>query len=256
MAQAKSKFWLWFVLGSSVVGAVIYNQSAPSNSSPLKATKSSSSSKSSTSEIYTKDDYSAHFARLDLAPTDIFKPLVTMGTNAAALGSNNFDIPTDMTKGEPNWAFTGTASINNAHMALFENSKTLQGDYVKVGQSWKSCIVQAISGDSVVLRSVAGTVKTVQMTADLQAIAEQSKLNSAPPALVPPVNPGTPPLTGQIGGGGPGGPGAQSADTSGQNGMAVAGSGDTSTVTIEAAPSNTGRRRGNFNRRNRGNAGQ
>lgn len=256
MAQAKSRFWLWFVLGTSVVGAVAYNYTGAPESAPLKAVKSSSKGQSDSNSLYTKDDYSAHFARLDLAPSDVFKPLVTMGNNPSALGGNNFDIPTDMTKGEANWAFTGTASINNSQMALFENSKTLQGDYVKVGQKWKSCMIQSISGDSVVLRSNAGNVKTVQMTADLQAIAAQTKLNSTPPSLVPPVNPGTPPLTGQIGGGLAQGPEVAGGQAPEQAGVAAEGADAGSTVTIEAVPSNTGRQRGNSNRRNRRNAGQ
>ncbi len=239
---------LWFTLGSTLIGVVLWNYTNPPGSKDAATKKSTSAQPQSTATQFTKEDYSAHFARLNLATSDIFRPLVT--TAAGSVTTNNFDIPTEMTKGEANWAFTGTAAINNSQMALFENSKTLQGNYVKIGEHWKTCMLESISGDEVTLRSDSGDTKTIQMTADLQEIAAQTKANTTPPTLVPPFNPAGGGLAGPIGNGVLGGPMA-----AGPGGPPAAGApAATGNVTIQAAPAGgpKGGRFNRFNRRNRG----
>lgn len=197
----RSKSFYYLIVGLAVVGIGAFMATNPSTPATVKPTSSTSKKSDTAPSLYQPEDYTAHFPRLTSASPDVFKPLVAVNS-ISGTQTSNFDLPTEMTGGEPNWAFTGTASINGDQMALFENSASGKADYVKIGQHWKSATLKGIDGDSVVLASDGGSTKSFMILADQQALAAQFRLNSTPPSQgrVPPLNP-TSPLTGAIGGG-------------------------------------------------------
>lgn len=185
------------VIAVVVVGNAIVGMSSGSTSSPTP-TPTTHTTTPTQHSLYSREDYSAKFPALSITPPDSFRPLIAgvQSVVSSAVANSNTDIPTIMTKNEPNWAFTGTTTLNGTKQVLFENGTTGQSNYISEGSHWKSCTVEAIQGDNVTLKSDSGTQLTLLMQADQQeAIAEKAANNAI---LVSPINPTIPAFSGPI----------------------------------------------------------
>ena len=104
------------------------------------------------------------------------------------------------------YVYNGTVSIDGRKMALLENSKTKEGQYVSIGQPFLGGQVTAIDERQVIV-SLGTTNKTVAKTDDYKLVSLDKNapfLNEGGnPGGAPPGAPGGPPP------GGPGGPGGR-----------------------------------------------
>ena len=162
MAQI-SKPLLYGLFGVVVVAAVLMTQgdSASAGSSAKKKTKST---KSKLLSDFTDEDYTVKFDRLQSTTKNSFKPVIVSysgsGTPGAALMNS---IPSALAGGDPSWSFTGVAVVDGERMALVENSATQEGDYIKVGQAWKTCKVVRIEDTKLVLMGDSGDTRDVNL---------------------------------------------------------------------------------------------
>ena len=172
---------------------------SPSDASKAVAKpKAAVAKKDDPNALYTKDDYTAHFAMVATNSRDTFNPIVkrntgSSGKGGAAATSNPALIPADFAGGEPNWSFTGMASIDGSAQALVENSTTKDGEFLKIGENWKTCVVTDITDDALTLTGPGGSSYVVRIKADFndQIPVEQGGTG--------PMKVGANPLAGQIG---------------------------------------------------------
>lgn len=211
-----------YIVGSIVIGLAFnyfYGGPAPAGVVVKKPSSHSSSSQNGQT-LYTKEDETAHFGPLARPIKNAFLPLVTDATRSTMnVGkTGGFGIPSQFAGGSTSWAFTGTAELNGQTYGVLEDTVLGDGDFVKVGQTWKSSEVVAISSSTITLRNiVTGESQSIMDESDAMEIADAAKANtqaSAPlPGQIPPV---MPPISGPIGGGlsiqpVPGNPTAQAA---------------------------------------------
>jgi hypothetical protein len=230
--MASNKSWLqkpitWIVIAGIGVAAFALTEPEPTKSSGIKAlSKKKSSSKSGDSQ-FTKEDYEAVFKPVNDKPKNSFVPIVARhGGIGSADGLANA-IPIDMTGGEPNWIYTGSAETDGVPTALIENRTSGDAVFLKRGERWKSSFVERITPYSVVLRGPNGTktLGLVDEDTSSKTIARASSGFSPAPVDVPSD------LRGPIGGGrrnrGMNGLQALPDPTMGQhNGFGVAGQND------------------------------
>ncbi len=139
-------------------------------------------------------DFVARFDKPSLQMRNPFVPLVEIRTAGPSTSGDLDHIPADLAHGEANWIFTGLAEVDGVRLALLENSQTRRGGFVKEGEIWKTCRVQTITSQSVVLLDLHGG-RQVVMRLDPN---KPAKPKAAPNAGVQPVT--VPPaLTGPIG---------------------------------------------------------
>lgn len=107
--------------------------------------------------VFTKEDETASFKPVNDSPRNAFVPIVARhGGFGSGEGLANA-IPTDMTGGESNWVYTGTASTDGVPVALIENRTTGDAVFLKKGERWKSAYILRISEYSVIMSGPSGT---------------------------------------------------------------------------------------------------
>ena len=154
--------------------------------------KAASSKDKSKGVIFTDQDYKARYASLEGGPRNVFKPLVERSTGPSSELLSPNSIPSDFTGGDPNWIFTGMATVDGVAMGLVENSSSGDGEFLKIGQRWKRARVLRISPEALVMESERGVVRTMTLKANDEILPPVIDVGS-----VDPVNP----LQGPIGDG-------------------------------------------------------
>lgn len=136
--------------------AFVQGGDAPSKGG-FKGTSAKSSSKSKDIDL-TKEDYSAKFAEPHVQVRNVFMPLVMRAGGKGGPGGigGPVNIPSELTLGEQNWAYTGMAEVNSIPQALVENTVTGDGVFLKQGERWKDATVFQITPDVLTLIAADG----------------------------------------------------------------------------------------------------
>lgn len=184
MAQTSSLPKL--LIGGVALGAIAYFMTGtpPPPSKKAASSKAKTSRSSKADEVFTKVDYEAKFPSARLAVKDVFSPLVLASSGGKSGSLTPNAIPYEFTGMKEAWLYTGTAVINGVPNALVENTSTGEGEFIKVGQTWKLSTVRRITPTSLTLTGPGGKVKTMDLMRDLE-LDDKALMN----AQVQPVNP-------------------------------------------------------------------
>jgi hypothetical protein len=156
---------IYIVAGVIVLGLAAW--SLTDSPAPVKRERKVSerpASRQAKVDTFTEEDYKAKFGRLAEAPKNVFKPLVLGSASGSRLAPN--EIPSAFTGGTGRWSYTGTAVIDGAPQALVENSETGEGEFIRVGQQWKSSTVKQITPTLLVLEGPNGSVRALELMKD------------------------------------------------------------------------------------------
>lgn len=152
----KPVFWV-AVVGLGVAAFALTEPDATKPSSPTKKVAKKRSSIKKTGALFTEEDEKASFKPVNDQARNAFVPIVARHTGIGSGDGLANAIPSDMTGGEGNWVYTGTAETDGVRVALIENRSTGDAVFLKRGERWKSAYVVSISEYSVILRGPAGT---------------------------------------------------------------------------------------------------
>jgi hypothetical protein len=196
--------------GMGLVAVVLAYNAAFPTSTPRAASSSKPLTKKNSGQpaIFTKDDYSIHFASLTQPVKNTFQPLVIRKNGNS---SNPGSAPLTFV-GEAGWIFTGTAQVNGVVQGLLENTKTGDSEFVTKGQHWKLSTIGDITPDSLTLYGAGGSLYVMQIGSssepapgsDVNANSSVAPVN-VPPGMVGPIGPNdinVQPAPGNGGGGG------------------------------------------------------
>jgi len=198
MAKAK-KTNPWLIYGGLAVtiGLAAYlNMPSAATPKPLKKTSAPTGGGASKTAVATDDtsvvaeDYKVHFDPYVQPVKNTFLPVVhrndKTGSGGGAAANNS--IPSEFTDGESDWIYTGNAQIDGKSEALVENASTGAGEFLHVGETWKTMVVKAITDDGLSASGPDGEVQTISM------------LTTPKAEEVKPVSPTTPvsPMSGPI----------------------------------------------------------
>ncbi|MFQ3586843.1 MAG: hypothetical protein SNJ76_04155 [Fimbriimonadaceae bacterium] len=186
------------VLGAVAYGVVVLTEPDTPNRTTRPRPAATAPSNARTSDLIQPEDFSASFPRLLGAPRDSFRPLVVRASGTNPLAAARLDaVPAAFAGGDPNWRYTGNASIDGVSVALLENDATGDGVFLRVGEAWKRSVLTAIEQEAIVLTGPGGAVRRVRL-----GIPEFEDPTAGPAGVAPlAVNP---PLQGPIGGDFPG----------------------------------------------------
>jgi len=153
---------LYGILALVAIGAWWWSSS--DSGAPVKsgARKSASKKNNGNDWVFFASDYPTPFDKPAKAMRDIFKPLLYVEKVLPKVDQAQLMIiPTNLAKGEANWAYTGMVEVNGVRMALLENSSSRQGGYVKEGETWKQSQIVSITTECIVLAGPDGSEGTV-----------------------------------------------------------------------------------------------
>lgn len=176
----------------AIVAVVAWVMSSPEDvAAPAKPKAANKSSSSAKTELFTKADREAAFVPVNAATPNAFKPIVarTTGPSAGLLEPNA--IPADFAGGDPNWIYSGMATVDGVGFALVENTATSDGEFIKVNENWRRSRVLKLTPESLTLENERGVVRTVRIK------TKEDELPPLPGGGLEPVNP----LEGPIGNG-------------------------------------------------------
>ncbi len=140
--------------GTVVYAAVVLTEP---DDTPAKHSKRAMKASENLTGDFTKEDYTAHFARYQSQGRNAFQPLVVPSKTATteapkapkdgglALGGN-----------QGVWNLTGITALDGVQSALVENSTTNESQFLKVGDLWKGLRVTAITDNAVVFVNTEG----------------------------------------------------------------------------------------------------
>jgi hypothetical protein len=154
MFKSLSKPMQWLVLGSLVIVAYLLLEPTlfPDDATRV-ARKTVPKKASKKGDIYTEEDYKAHFEAAKPTGKNNFKPIVYKVPTAKSVNATMNIIPPAFAGGEQNWSYTGSAEIDGVLEALLENKVTGDNVFLKVGDTWKGISVEEITDDTLVLAS-------------------------------------------------------------------------------------------------------
>ncbi len=148
-----------------VIAAVYFAPGEPAKGKAASKTKARPTSKKSES-LFTEEDYKTRFPRLDVQVKNAFYPVVARRTSGmpgvGLLGPNS--IPAELSGGDPNWEYTGTAILDGVPTALLENKVSVEAEFVTQGQDWKAARVARIAPEEIVLVARSGKSFTMRLT--------------------------------------------------------------------------------------------
>src|SRR5205814_1984309 len=129
----------------------------PADKSALHSSKPKSRAARSKNElVFTAEDEKASFKPIVSPVKDAFMPLVARKGGIGSGQALANMLPSEMTGGETNWVYTGSAEMDGVPSALIENRTTGDAVFLKKGERWKSAYVVQILPDSVVMRGPGG----------------------------------------------------------------------------------------------------
>lgn len=184
----KPIFWIG-VVGLGIAAFVLTEpEETRSTGATKKVTKKKSVTKKSET-VFTEEDAKAEFKPVNDQARNAFVPIVARHTGIGSGDGLANAIPTEMTGGEANWVYTGTAETDGVRVALIENRTSGDAVFLKRGERWKSAYVISISEYSVILRGPSGTRtlglvdETLQRTGTSVAQAGPQGFSPAQPTL-------------------------------------------------------------------------
>jgi hypothetical protein len=171
-----------------IVAGALYSQDNSSDTKPPAAKPKSNSPMLASSE-FDRLDYVEKFDKPNVKPRNLFQPASQIETAPQTAPSADIDrIPADFAHGEASWIYTGLAEVDGVRMALIENSQTHQGGFVKEGETWKTCHVQGITTESVILVDSKGNRQVVMRFNPNKPAKEKPTANAGlQPAVVTPA---------------------------------------------------------------------
>ena len=195
----KPVFWVG-VVGLAVAGFVMSDsEAAPTGVTSKKASKKKQTTKKS-DNAFTIEDEKAIFKPVNDTAKNAFVPIVARHSGIGSADGLANVVPADMTGGETNWVYTGTAETDGVPVALVENRTTGDAVFLKRGERWKSAYVVQISEYSVILRGPSGTRTLGLVDETLQrsgtSVAQAGPDGFSPARVEAPSN-----MRGEIGGG-------------------------------------------------------
>lgn len=184
----KPIFWVAIIgLGIAAFALTEPDATKPSATTKKLAKKKPVAKKSQV--VFTDEDSKAEFKPVNDQARNAFVPIVARHTGIGSGDGLANAIPAEMTGGEANWVYTGTAETDGVRVALIENRTTGDAVFLKRGERWKSAYVISISEYSVILRGPSGTRtlglvdETLQRTGSAVAQAGPQGFNPAQPTL-------------------------------------------------------------------------
>ena len=149
-----------FWIAVTCLGVVAFAVSGPEPTKPKTGAKTTAKKKPVQrvgDVVFTKEDETASFNAVNDSPRNAFVPIVARHGGIGSGDGLANAIPTDMTGGESNWVYTGTATTDGVAVALIENRTTGDAVFLKRGERWKSAYVLRISEYSVIMSGPSGT---------------------------------------------------------------------------------------------------
>lgn len=183
---AKASAFTKFTIVLFFIGLVYFLMSG--DDAPKKTTKKPIAKQTTSSSVdqFTDADRTAKFAVYSESARDTFKPLIARANprGDGGVGSTKENaIPAYLAGGDANWTYTGTAEVNGVPTALFENSTTIDGVFLKQGEHWKDLVIELISQDSVVVKGDGGDTVMLRLASPVSdeevkplAVNQQSPL--------------------------------------------------------------------------------
>lgn len=155
---------LYTALGAIAVAAwVMTGEEAPKGTSKKLPRLAKKSTK--TVGSFTEEDFSASaksFGPVVKITRNSFDPLVIRDRTAADFQLMPDQVPAELTGGDPNWVYTGTAEIDGKPTALLENRVTMESSFVNQGEKWQRTTIALILPQGIVLAGPSG--KKVKLT--------------------------------------------------------------------------------------------
>lgn len=149
------------LLGALAYAVVLYTE-PDSKRAPAKPKRTTVATTSKS--LFTEEDYKRTFDRYEAEPRNAFKPVVArLSGNEALLAQRLDGLPTAFTGGDPNWRYTGTATIDGVRVALIENTVTGDGVFLHEGESWKQAILTKIEDEAIVMVGPGGGVRRIRL---------------------------------------------------------------------------------------------
>lgn len=149
------------LLGALAYAVVLYTE-PDSKRAPAKPKRTTVATTSKS--LFTEEDYKMTFDRYEAEPRNAFKPVVArLSGNEALLAQRLDGLPTAFTGGDPNWRYTGTATIDGVRVALIENTVTGDGVFLHEGESWKQAILTRIEDEAIVMVGPGGGVRRIRL---------------------------------------------------------------------------------------------
>ena len=144
----------------------------PDNGGQKKAKRSAAKTVTTTkASLYTQEDYKAKFSPVNLTARDAFKPLIARTDRALQAPEGPSGIPSALAGGVAGWTYTGTVEVDGVVQAVLENPTTGEGEFVKVGDKWKTATVMSITPTDIILSGASGTAKTVRLQGTAEPLA-------------------------------------------------------------------------------------
>lgn len=178
--------------GLAILAVVAWTLTNPEEATaPTKPKAANSASSRTQLDLFTKEDREAEFLSLNTTTRNAFKPIVarTTGPSAGLLAPNA--IPADFAGGDPNWVYTGMATVDGVGFGLVENSATGDGEFLKLNERWKKARVLKMTPELLTLENERGVVRTMRIK------TKEDELPPIPGGAMEPINP----LEGPIGNG-------------------------------------------------------
>ncbi len=137
----------------------------PDNGATSKAAKpkSAASKGKDNGVMFTDQDYKARYAALDASMPNVFKPIVARSTGPSSELLSPNSIPADFAGGDPNWIYTGMATVDGLAMGLVENGASGDGEFLTISQHWKKARVLKITAEALVMESDRGVIRTMTL---------------------------------------------------------------------------------------------
>lgn len=188
MSSNKSLFQkpvFWVAVAGLGIAAFVMTEpdAAPKSVNAKKSTKKKPTSKKS-EVVFTEEDEKATFAPVNSEGKNTFVPIVARHSGIGSADGQANAIPTDMTGGEGNWVYTGTAESDGARVALIENRTTGDAVFLRRGERWKSAFVVSVSEYSIILRGPGGT-RTLGLVDESLKVAGSSVASAGPQGFSP-----------------------------------------------------------------------
>lgn len=160
MAKVSRPVLYTALLGVLAYAVVVYTE-PDSKRAPAKPKRTTVASPANAQ--FTKEDYDRRFDSYDAELRNAFKPGIVRLGGDSLLAQRLDGLPTALTGGDPNWRYTGTATIDGVRVALIENSVTSEGVFLHEGESWKQAVLTKIDDEAIVMVGPGGGVRRIRL---------------------------------------------------------------------------------------------
>lgn len=179
---------LYVLVGSVAIAAWFLTSDDTPTRQPLKKTAAKTTAKADPGG-FTEEDKTATFEPVNISLTNAFKPLIVRADEGSLSGMvlEPNRVPQDFASGDPNWYYTGTAEVNGVPTVLLENLTTMEGEFLKAGESWKRAKVRQITPNSVTLEGPNGRTRTLKLVDSAAAATSGTNSGFKPVEIKGPI---------------------------------------------------------------------